>query len=95
MTCKRPSEKELTIECSASDHSCIQDGENINRVFLVYKVPSGTTNLIGLKITRGNSVNGTGILIIESDVTITRCLISDNNALGIFSYGGGVRIEGG
>jgi len=71
--------KALTIECSATDHSCILDGEDDHRVVFVYGVSSGTTNLIGLKITRGSIGNyGAGIYIRNSDATITNCLISDN-----------------
>ena len=74
-------EKALTIECSAADHSCILDGENSRRLVYVSDVPSGTTNLIGLKITRGSdSSYGAGIYIRNSDATITSCLISDNDA---------------
>ena len=79
-------EKALTIECFAADHSCILDGENDHRVVMVYFVSSGTTNLIGLKITRGSSNSyGGGMYIRYSDATITSCIISDNDANGDFS----------
>ena len=46
------------------------------------ELSSGTTNLIGIKITRGfgGGNYGPGIYIRNSDATITSCLISDNEA---------------
>ena len=77
--------KSITFVCQATDHSCILDRGGSRRVVDVFGVPSGTTNLIGLKITRGNSSSGAGIRIDNSDVTITNCLISDNYAGGSVS----------
>jgi len=60
------------------------DGENSRQVVRVDVYPSsGTTNLIGLKITRGSCsghyCKGAGIRV-HSELTITNCLISDNVA---------------
>ena len=69
--------KGITVVCQATDHSCILNGENSRRVVEVDGgVSSGTTNLIGLKIKRGSVAgNGAGIVIVNSDVTITNFLI--------------------
>jgi len=70
----------LTIECSSADNTCIFDCEDDHRVVVV-EVTSGSTNLIGIKITRGStSGSGAGMWIRNSEATITSCLISDNNA---------------
>jgi len=86
--------KAITVQCQATDYSCILDGEDSRRVIYVRDVSSGTTNFIGLKITRGGGGNwGAGIYIGYSDATITNCIISDNDAGGNVSTCGEVHLN--
>ena len=76
---------------SENPEDVIVDADSLGRVFSAVGVES-TTALIGVTIRKGAETNGAGLLSVESDLTVARCVFSWNTA---WSTGGGLRITGG
>ena len=81
--------KDLTLEGSGPRNTVV-DGNGLGRVF---NVGAGVVILSDLSIVNGSSFAGGGVVINAAELTIERCTLSSNTAVGL-SFGGGILNSG-